>query len=70
MLARYLASLLALVFAGTVLAHPGHDHSHWTSPAIHAVFYIGIIAMVAAGVWQYRKNRSSSKSSQKQQGEE
>lgn len=41
MLKTRLISLLSfLLFAFTVNAHPGHDHSHWTSGVIHAAFFI------------------------------
>lgn len=43
-----------LLAAGTMLpltatAHPGHDHSHWTSSLAHGVLFVGIVAIAALG---------------------
>ena len=33
------SGLLLLTAANTALAHPGHDHSDWSSPLVHTLFY-------------------------------
>ncbi len=45
-------STALLTLSTEVLAHPSHDHSHWSSPVIHAIF--------AAGVWAYHLYRQKS----------
>lgn len=56
MYTRYLVSLLALTAVGSVFAHPGHDHSHWSSPAVHAALFIAVAMVVGAGIWKLRKS--------------
>lgn len=67
MLKHFLTGLLVLAFAGSAVAHPGHDHSHWTSPAVHAAFFIAVAAIIGAGVWRVRKSRHTKSD---KQGEE
>lgn len=45
-----LAPAALAVMASTVHAHPGHDHSHWSSTGIHALFYIALGAATVAGI--------------------
>ncbi len=51
------ASLVAL--SASAFAHPGHDHSHWLSPSVHAVLAISITGLVALSVAMYRKHKKS-----------
>ena len=53
---RYLVSFLTLMITGSALAHPGHDHSHWSSPAVHAALLIAVAMVVGTGVWKLRKS--------------
>ncbi|MBM6550725.1 hypothetical protein [Marinomonas ostreistagni] len=55
MLTRVFTSAVALTATSAALAHPGHDHSHWSSPAVHALFFIGIAVVLGAAAWQIRK---------------
>lgn len=41
-----LVMLVTSVFAFAANAHPGHDHSAWSSPAVHAILYVSIAAVV------------------------
>jgi len=51
------AIAITSVSAGA-LAHPGHDHGHWSSPALHAVFFLALAALAAgAGLWALRRSR-------------
>lgn len=42
------SSLIALTVSGTAMAHPGHDHSHFLSGAIHAVTALAVVAAIVA----------------------
>lgn len=53
---------LALITASTVfslpvMAHPGHDHSHWSSPALHSLAAAAGIAIIAACAFAVHKRR-------------
>ena len=53
---KYLVAFL-LIIAGTYAsAHPGHDHSHWASDAIHLAVFALIPLTVALSVFFMRKN--------------
>jgi Ca2+/H+ antiporter len=62
---RLLPITAALAFSAvslpsTVLAHPGHDHGHWSSAGLHAIAAVALIAAVITGVWFLaRRHRSS-----------
>lgn len=34
---------------GLAIAHPGHDHAHWSGPLVHAMLFVSIVAVVAMG---------------------
>ena len=38
-----------------VAAHEGHDHSHWTSPILHALFLLSLAAVGLACVYALYK---------------
>lgn len=46
-----IAATAPLTVPAAALAHPGHDHSHWTSFGIHGLFLVGMAAVCAAVVW-------------------
>lgn len=52
---RHWVSLSALVCTGSALAHPGHDHSHWSSPAVHGLLLLAIVVTVGVAIGQCRK---------------
>ncbi|WP_133468528.1 hypothetical protein [Paraglaciecola marina] len=58
------AGALSLL-SSAAFAHEGHDHSHWSSDALHILFYSSLVAAVAAmtflGIKQF-KNKDNSKS--------
>lgn len=41
------ATIIGLLLSSSVLAHTGHDHSHWTSGIFHALWVIPLIAVLA-----------------------
>lgn len=54
----------ALTVAGMLIplsatAHPGHDHSHWTSSLAHGVLFAGIMAVAALGIKLLNKNANT-----------
>lgn len=53
------AALMAL--STTALAHPGHDHSHWSSSAHHALFLAALVLVAGAGYSAYRHFRQRSR---------
>lgn len=60
---KWLTSSIVLTTLSTnVIAHAGHDHSHWTSPLAHSIFGLSILAVVGIAVW---KIKTRSKNSEK-----
>ena len=54
----------ALTVAGMLIplsatAHPGHDHSHWTSSLAHGILFVGIMAVAALGIKLLNKNANT-----------
>lgn len=41
-------ALVTMTITGVAVAHPGHDHNHFLSGAIHAVTALAVVAAVAA----------------------
>lgn len=56
-----------LGLSANVLAHTGHDHSHWTSPAMHALAYAAVIAIAGAGVWALRQHKAKQRGNQQEE---
>ncbi|TVU70025.1 hypothetical protein [Cobetia crustatorum] len=52
-----ISSLLILTAANTALAHPGHDHSDWSSPLVHTLFYGAIAAVIGTAFFVIRQSR-------------
>lgn len=68
LLKRIFTSLLMTICAlvsPLALAHEGHDHSHWTSPILHALFLLSLAAVGLACIFALYKaiSRSSSRES-------
>ncbi|MFT2090357.1 hypothetical protein [Paraglaciecola sp. 2405UD69-4] len=51
--------------SATVLAHEGHDHSHWSSDALHILFYSSLAAVAAAISFLVVKQLKSTKANSK-----
>lgn len=43
--------VMLLAVANTAQAHPGHDHSSWTSPLVHGILFASIAAVVATACY-------------------
>ena len=43
---NFLLSILMLIPV-SALAHGGHDHSHWTSSAVHMILALAIVGVTA-----------------------
>lgn len=39
-----------LLLSGTTLAHPGHDHQHWSATLMHTALGISLSLAAAIGV--------------------
>ena len=46
LLAR-LATIFTLLVGTPILAHTGHNHSHWNADWLHYGFYISLATMIA-----------------------
>ena len=54
-LKRSALMLYAAVFSSGAFAHAGHDHEHWTSGVMHALFYASLVGCaVACGFAAYK----------------
>jgi len=51
-----LNGLFAFFFSAVAFAHPGHNHSHWTSSTIHLItLAVVAIIMAIAVTWLVKK---------------
>lgn len=66
-LAYAVTAVASLGLSANVLAHAGHDHSHWTSPAMHALAYVAVIAVAGAGVWALRQYKAKTRGNQQEE---
>lgn len=50
------ALFVAAILPVAAFAHPGHDHGHWSSAAIHSTFTLSLLALAGAGIlWAGRR---------------
>lgn len=66
-LACAVTAVAQLGLSANVLAHAGHDHSHWSSPGLHALAYAAVIAVAGAAVWALRQHRVKQRSHQQRE---
>lgn len=64
---KKLALLTSGTFSSLAVAHPGHDHSYWTSDIIHALTIAAIIGISTVGIFLYRKKKAGQNVSFKDQ---
>jgi len=64
-LKRSALMLYAAVFSSGAFAHAGHDHEHWTSGVMHALFYPSLVGCAAAGGFAAYKYFNAKKRSAK-----
>lgn len=57
---KNLIVLLAVLLPLISWAHPGHDHSHWSSSFVHTVLFLSITGALLLGFKLWR-NRVSKK---------
>jgi hypothetical protein len=55
-----------MVPASFAAAHSGHDHGHWTSPAVHTFFWLALASSTAVGAWFYRRDSKNVKTETKE----
>jgi hypothetical protein len=55
-----------LVPVSFVAAHPGHDHSHWASPAVHSFLLLALASAIATSIWFYRRGSKNIKTENKE----
>ena len=53
-------------FSLSTLAHSGHDHNHWSSPALHTLFYVSLGAALGAIAFLVFKKLTRTKHATKQ----
>jgi hypothetical protein len=58
--------LMLMVPASFAAAHSGHDHGHWTSPAVHTFFWLALASSTALGAWFYRRDSKNVKTETKE----
>jgi|TARA_B110000967_G_scaffold36155_1_gene35362 hypothetical protein len=56
-----LAVSSATIFSQSALAHSGHDHSHWSSSALHSATFFGIIILVGVAAYSVNKHLARKK---------
>ena len=61
-----LAGLSLAGMSANLMAHPGHDHSHWSSPAMHSMLFVVLVAAGAAAVYALRQARKTRSAKQEQ----
>ncbi len=59
-----------ILLSSNAMAHPGHDHGHWSSSATHALLALAFIGVAAVGVWAYRHHQQKNLQQHLQQQEE
>lgn len=50
--------LMLMAVSGSAMAHPGHDHTHWLSDALHLMLVGGSVGVFIAGCLWMRKSSS------------
>jgi predicted secreted protein len=52
--------------ASFVAAHPGHDHGHWASPAVHSFLLVALASAIVTGIWFYLRRSKNIKTVSKE----
>lgn len=53
---KWLSQIMSLMAVCLpVYAHPGHDHTHWTSDIFHGVFFIALVTVAIASAIAFVK---------------
>ncbi|MPY21693.1 hypothetical protein FM037_17725 [Shewanella psychropiezotolerans] len=54
-----------LLIAPTALAHPGHDHAHWSSSMVHLLWILPAVAALGLAITMYRRKKAATRSDSK-----
>ncbi|BFM51216.1 hypothetical protein [Marinomonas sp. THO17] len=46
----FVVSVCFALISSTALAHPGHDHAHWSSELIHMLTWLAIASVIVGGL--------------------
>ncbi|QFU22326.1 hypothetical protein FM038_009250 [Shewanella eurypsychrophilus] len=60
-----LTSVSTLLIAPTALAHPGHDHAHWSSSMVHLLWILPTVAALGLAITMYRRKKAATQSDNK-----
>lgn len=52
---KYILASLTALSTQAVMAHPGHDHSAWSAPFLHALWIMPAAIALVAAVYIIRK---------------
>lgn len=52
--------------ASFAVAHSGHEHGHWSSPAVHTLLFVALASALAASVWFYRREVKNTRTETKE----
>jgi len=64
-----LLTILPALLPVAALAHPGHDHAHWASPALHALLLAALAAIGGAAVWTIARRRRRARQAERHNDE-
>ena len=59
--------IIAAALSVAAQAHPGHDHSDWTSPVFHALAAAAIVTALAGTAWAVRHHQKMKRITQKEE---
>ncbi len=62
---RVTLAIAQLGLCAPAFAHPGHNHSHWSSPAAHTLLFVALAGITGAAIWAYRSRKQQSRINQK-----
>lgn len=52
---KYILASLTALSTHAVMAHPGHDHSSWSAPFLHALWIMPAAIALGAAIYIIRK---------------
>ncbi|MCJ8303742.1 hypothetical protein [Shewanella sp.] len=60
-----LTFISTLLIAPMALAHPGHDHAHWSSSMVHLLWILPAVAALGLAITIYRRKKTATQSNSK-----
>ncbi|AQS36780.1 hypothetical protein Sps_01615 [Shewanella psychrophila] len=64
-LSAALTFVSTLLIAPAALAHPGHDHAHWSSSMVHLLWILPAVAALGLAISMYRRKKTATQSNNK-----